>query len=50
MQNGAGIPFLEFKTHKARQDRERREIGEAWHANDLVFCRENYQRMKSISW
>jgi integrase len=27
--------------HKARQDRERREAGEAWHDNDLVFCQEN---------
>lgn len=28
-----------LKVHKARQDRERREAGEAWHDNDdLVFC------------
>ena len=30
-----------LKVHKARQDRERREAGEAWHANNLVFCHEN---------
>jgi integrase len=30
-----------LKAHKARQDRERRDAGEAWHANDLVFCHEN---------
>jgi len=27
--------------HKARQAKERREAGEAWHDNDLVFCHEN---------
>ena len=27
--------------HKARQDRERRQIGEAWYDNNLVFCHEN---------
>jgi integrase len=27
--------------HRARQDYERREAGESWHANDLVFCHEN---------
>ena len=26
---------------QARQVRERREVGEAWHANGLVFCQEN---------
>ena len=30
-----------LKAHKARQDAERREAGEAWHANNLVFCHEN---------
>jgi integrase len=30
-----------LKAHKARQDRERRDAGEAWHANNLVFCHEN---------
>jgi integrase len=30
-----------LQAHKARQDRERREAGEAWHANNLVFCHEN---------
>ena len=30
-----------LKAHKARQDQERREVGEAWHANNLVFCYEN---------
>jgi integrase len=30
-----------LKAHKARQDAERREAGEAWHANELVFCHEN---------
>jgi integrase len=30
-----------LKTHKTRQDRERHEAGEAWHANNLVFCYEN---------
>jgi integrase len=30
-----------LKAHKARQDRERREAGEAWHDNNLVFCHEN---------
>jgi integrase len=27
--------------HKARQAKERREAGEAWQDNDLVFCHEN---------
>ena len=27
--------------HKARQDPERREAGQAWHANNLVFCHAN---------
>ena len=27
--------------HKARQDAERREAGDAWHASNLVFCHEN---------
>ena len=30
-----------LRTHKARQDRERLEAGEAWHNNNLVFCHEN---------
>jgi integrase len=30
-----------LKAHKATQDRERREAGEAWHATNLVFCHEN---------
>ena len=30
-----------LKAHKTRQVRERREVGEAWHANGLVFCQEN---------
>jgi integrase len=30
-----------LKAHEARQDRERREAGEAWHAGNLVFCHEN---------
>ena len=30
-----------LKAHKARQDRERREADEAWHDNNLVFCRED---------
>jgi integrase len=30
-----------LRAHKARQDQERREAGEAWHANNLVFCHEN---------
>jgi len=29
-----------LKAHTVRQERERQEAGEAWHAN-LVFCREN---------
>jgi integrase len=33
--------IIALKAHKARQDRERREAGEAWHANNLVFCHEN---------
>lgn len=28
-------------THKARQAKERRAAGEAWHDNNLVFCHEN---------
>ena len=27
--------------HQARQAKERREAGKAWHDNDLVFCHEN---------
>jgi integrase len=27
-----------LKAHKAGQNRERENVGEAWHANDLVFC------------
>jgi integrase len=30
-----------LKAHKARQDAERHEAGEAWHADNLVFCHEN---------
>jgi integrase len=30
--------------HKVRQDRERREVGESWHPNNLVFCHENGTR------
>jgi hypothetical protein len=30
-----------LKAHKARQDREREEAGEAWQDNNLVFCHEN---------
>ena len=30
-----------LKAHGARQDQERREAGEAWHANSLVFCHED---------
>jgi integrase len=30
-----------LKAHKARQDQERQNAGEAWHDNDLVFCHEN---------
>ena len=30
-----------LKAHKATQDRARCELGEAWHANNLVFCHEN---------
>jgi integrase len=30
-----------LEAHKARQDRARCELGEAWHANNLVFCHEN---------
>jgi integrase len=30
-----------LNAHKARQDAERREAGEAWQANNLVFCHEN---------
>jgi integrase len=33
--------IIALKAHKARQDRERREAGDAWHDNDLVFCHEN---------
>ena len=33
--------IVALKAHKARQDRELREAGEAWHATDLVFCHEN---------
>jgi integrase len=35
------IKSTSLKAHKARQDRERLEAGEAWHANNLVFCHEN---------
>ncbi len=30
-----------LQAHKARQDAERREAGDAWHASNLVFCHEN---------
>jgi integrase len=30
-----------LNAHKARQDAEHREAGEAWQANNLVFCHEN---------
>ena len=30
-----------LKAHKARQDAESREVGDAWRANNLVFCHEN---------
>jgi integrase len=30
-----------LKAHMARQERGRHEAGEAWHANNLVFCHEN---------
>jgi integrase len=30
-----------LKAHKERQDRERHNAGEAWHANNLVFSHEN---------
>jgi integrase len=30
-----------LKAHRARQDQERKEAGEAWHNNNLVFCHEN---------
>jgi len=33
--------IVALKAHKVRQDRERREAGEAWRDNDLVFCQEN---------
>ena len=33
--------IVALKAHKARQDRERREAGEAWHDNNLLFCHEN---------
>jgi integrase len=33
--------IVALKAHKARQDREQREVGDAWHANNLVFCHEN---------
>jgi integrase len=33
--------IVSLKAHKARQDKERREAGEAWHAANLVFCLEN---------
>ena len=33
--------IIALAAHKARQDRERREAGGAWHATNLVFCHEN---------
>jgi integrase len=44
--------IVALKAHKARQDRERREVGEAWRDNDLVFCQENGDAYTSdaLSW
>jgi integrase len=33
--------IIALTTHKARQDRERQEAGDAWQDNDLVFCHAN---------
>jgi integrase len=33
--------IVALKAHKTRQARERHEAGEAWHANNLVFCHAN---------
>ena len=33
--------IVALKAHKTRQDRERREAGEAWQPNNLVFCHAN---------
>jgi integrase len=33
--------IVALQGHKARQDAERREVGDAWHASNLVFCHEN---------
>jgi integrase len=33
--------IVALKAQKAKQDAERREASDAWHANDLVFCHEN---------
>ena len=33
--------IVALRAHKARQDAERREAGDAWHASNLVFCHEN---------
>jgi len=33
--------IVALRAHAARQDAERREAGDAWHANNLVFCHEN---------
>jgi len=34
-----------LNAHKARQDAERREAGETWQANNLVFCHGNGARI-----
>jgi hypothetical protein len=33
--------IVALTAHKARQAKERRAAGDAWHDNDLVFCHEN---------
>jgi len=33
--------IIALQAHKARQAREQREAGQAWHDNNLVFCRED---------
>jgi cytochrome c5 len=33
--------FVALTAHKARQAKERRAAGEAWHDNNFVFCHEN---------
>jgi integrase len=41
-----------LKAHKARQDKERQEAGEAWHDNNLVFSHENGETYTSdaLNW